>query len=308
MALVHERRSSLLVDRARREERSLDTQLLEWQKPQDTSVSDIIEAVQGGSMPPFYYAWMPNHPKAKLSTSAKAAFIHGLQATFKTSPPAGGGGGENPPQGSCCIGRTRRRTRREVPGARGRMRHGAALLPLAAQAVSGGSAVAIRFTPKTRNNTVITAALWATSQPLHRVEPGLRVVAAAAIEVAGSSPASSTPSWSRIRRLVVADRGGHAFDRAVAHVTRDEQAALAGLEEERGAGERPRRRSPSRSRSGPVTRNPCSSRRSHPSTPAVIGRPPIMTNSASAAAGRRRFRSAGFRFLSRARMVGSGLR
>ena len=65
----------------------------EWQKPQDTSISDIIEAVRGGSMPPFYYAWMPNNPKAKLSTSDKAAFIHGLQATFKTSPPAGGGGG-----------------------------------------------------------------------------------------------------------------------------------------------------------------------------------------------------------------------
>ena len=65
----------------------------EWQKHQDTGASDITEAVQGGSMPPFYYAWMPNHPKARLSTSDKAAFIHGLQATFKTSPPAGGGGG-----------------------------------------------------------------------------------------------------------------------------------------------------------------------------------------------------------------------
>src|SRR5205814_5133469 len=39
----------------------------------------------------------------------------------------------------------------------------------------------------------------------------------------------------------LADRGGHAFDGAVADVTRDEQAGLAGLEEERGAGERPRR-------------------------------------------------------------------
>ena len=65
----------------------------EWQKPQDTSISDIIEAVQSGSMPPFYYAWMPNHPKARLSKSEKAAFVRGLEATFKTTPPVGGGGG-----------------------------------------------------------------------------------------------------------------------------------------------------------------------------------------------------------------------
>jgi hypothetical protein len=65
----------------------------EWQRPQDTSASDIVEAVQGGSMPPFYYAWMPNHPKARLSKRDKAAFIRGLEATLKASPPAGGGGG-----------------------------------------------------------------------------------------------------------------------------------------------------------------------------------------------------------------------
>ena len=65
----------------------------EWNKPQDTSVSDIIDAVQGGSMPPFYYAWMPNHPHARLSTSDKAAFVRGLEATLTRSPPIGGGGG-----------------------------------------------------------------------------------------------------------------------------------------------------------------------------------------------------------------------
>jgi hypothetical protein len=64
----------------------------EWNRPQDTSVSDIVEAVQGGSMPPFYYAWMPNHPKARLSKSEKAALVRGLEATFKKSPPPGGGG------------------------------------------------------------------------------------------------------------------------------------------------------------------------------------------------------------------------
>ncbi len=65
----------------------------EWNRPQDTSIGDIVEAVQGGSMPPAYYAWMPNHPGAKLSKSEKAAFIRGLEATFKASPPIGGGGG-----------------------------------------------------------------------------------------------------------------------------------------------------------------------------------------------------------------------
>ena len=64
----------------------------EWDKAQDTGISDIVEAINGGSMPPLYYAWMPNHPGAKLSASEKAAFIRGLQATFQASPPIGGGG------------------------------------------------------------------------------------------------------------------------------------------------------------------------------------------------------------------------
>ena len=63
----------------------------EWNRPQDTGIGDIVEAVQGGSMPPTYYAWMPNHPGAKLSKSEKAAFIRGLEATFRASPPIGGG-------------------------------------------------------------------------------------------------------------------------------------------------------------------------------------------------------------------------
>ena len=64
----------------------------EWDKAQDTSLSDIVDVINGGSMPPFYYAWMPNHPDARLSDSEKAAFIRGLQATFQASPPIGGGG------------------------------------------------------------------------------------------------------------------------------------------------------------------------------------------------------------------------
>jgi hypothetical protein len=84
--------SSWLVERDVHEGRST-LNFSEWNKPQGTSLSDIVEAVQGGSMPPFYYAWMPNHPQANLSKSDKAAFVRGLEATLKTSPPLGGGGG-----------------------------------------------------------------------------------------------------------------------------------------------------------------------------------------------------------------------
>jgi Haem-binding domain len=65
----------------------------EWDKAQDADLPEIVEAVQEGSMPPFYYYWMPNHRSARLSSSEKAAFIRGLQATFQASPPVGGGGG-----------------------------------------------------------------------------------------------------------------------------------------------------------------------------------------------------------------------
>ena len=65
----------------------------EWNRPQDTGVSDIVDSIQGGSMPPSYYTLMPNHSAARLSKSEKAAFIRGIEATFKASPPIGGGGG-----------------------------------------------------------------------------------------------------------------------------------------------------------------------------------------------------------------------
>ena len=93
LALVHEHCAGFVADRERRQEWSPSLNFSEWNRPQDTSIGDIVEAVQGGSMPPAYYAWMPNHPGAKLSKSEKAAFIRGLEATFKASPPIGGGGG-----------------------------------------------------------------------------------------------------------------------------------------------------------------------------------------------------------------------
>jgi mono/diheme cytochrome c family protein len=62
----------------------------EWDKPQN--VGDIVEAVQGGGMPPWYYKLMPNHSKARLSGADKAALIAGLQKTIQASPPPAGGG------------------------------------------------------------------------------------------------------------------------------------------------------------------------------------------------------------------------
>ena len=62
-----------------------------WDKPQDTSASDIIEAIRGGSMPTWDYKLM--HSKANLSAAQQAALIKGLTATLAASPPIGGGGG-----------------------------------------------------------------------------------------------------------------------------------------------------------------------------------------------------------------------
>jgi len=43
-------------------------------------VGEIAEVIDGGEMPPWYYALM--HPKAKLSDSEKQALIDGLSATI----------------------------------------------------------------------------------------------------------------------------------------------------------------------------------------------------------------------------------
>jgi len=62
----------------------------EWNKPQDTSIGDIVEAIQGGSMPPWFYTIM--HGNASLTSEEKNSLIRGLQATFASSPPVPGGG------------------------------------------------------------------------------------------------------------------------------------------------------------------------------------------------------------------------
>jgi len=59
----------------------------EWNRPQD-GAGDAVEAIQGGSMPPWYYTIQ--HPSAKLSAAQKQQLIAGLAATLRSSPSAGG--------------------------------------------------------------------------------------------------------------------------------------------------------------------------------------------------------------------------
>jgi cytochrome c551/c552 len=49
----------------------------------EAEVDEIVEVIDEGEMPPWYYALM--HPKAKLSDSEKQALINGLSATFGQS-------------------------------------------------------------------------------------------------------------------------------------------------------------------------------------------------------------------------------
>ena len=60
-----------------------------WNQPQDVSAQDIAEAIQGGSMPPWFYT--PLHSGARLSAAQKRQLIAGITRTFAASPPIGGG-------------------------------------------------------------------------------------------------------------------------------------------------------------------------------------------------------------------------
>jgi cytochrome c551/c552 len=55
-------------------------------------VGEIQEAINGGSMPPWFYVIL--HPKARLSASDKQALIDGLNTTILQSPGAILGGRE----------------------------------------------------------------------------------------------------------------------------------------------------------------------------------------------------------------------
>ena len=52
----------------------------EWNRPQDAK-GDIVEAVRGGDMPPWYY--LPLHPHAKLSAAATDRLVAGLIRTLR---------------------------------------------------------------------------------------------------------------------------------------------------------------------------------------------------------------------------------
>ncbi len=61
----------------------------EWDKPQ-ADAGDIVEVVQGGSMPPVQYK--PLHAGARLSSSERDELVRGLRATLVQDPPIPGGG------------------------------------------------------------------------------------------------------------------------------------------------------------------------------------------------------------------------
>jgi hypothetical protein len=62
----------------------------EWDKPQ-ADAGDIVEAVQGGGMPPLQYK--PLHAGARLSSAERDELVRGLQKTLAKDPPIPGGGG-----------------------------------------------------------------------------------------------------------------------------------------------------------------------------------------------------------------------
>jgi hypothetical protein len=61
-----------------------------WDKPQEADVGEIVEAVNGGGMPPWYYRLL--HSKSRLSKAEKAELIAGLQRTLQANPSVAGGG------------------------------------------------------------------------------------------------------------------------------------------------------------------------------------------------------------------------
>jgi hypothetical protein len=52
----------------------------EWNRPQDGK-GDIVEAVRGGDMPPWYYK--PLHPRSKLSAADTDKLVAGLIRTLR---------------------------------------------------------------------------------------------------------------------------------------------------------------------------------------------------------------------------------
>jgi hypothetical protein len=63
-----------------------------WDRPQP-ELGDVVEAIQGGDMPPVQYWVSPYHWKAKLSDADKRQLIAGFRALYAKNPPRVGGGG-----------------------------------------------------------------------------------------------------------------------------------------------------------------------------------------------------------------------
>jgi hypothetical protein len=61
-----------------------------WDKPQEADIGEIVDAVNSGGMPPWYYRLL--HSKSRLSKAEKAELIAGLQRTLQANPPVAGGG------------------------------------------------------------------------------------------------------------------------------------------------------------------------------------------------------------------------
>lgn len=62
----------------------------EWKRPQE-GTGDVVEAVLGKSMPPWYFTLL--HSNAKLSKLEREQLARGLQSTIAKSPPPGRTGG-----------------------------------------------------------------------------------------------------------------------------------------------------------------------------------------------------------------------
>ena len=63
----------------------------EWDRPQESDPSDIVEVVRDGEMPPFQYK--PLHPAGRLTTTERDALARGLELTLAADSPVAGGGG-----------------------------------------------------------------------------------------------------------------------------------------------------------------------------------------------------------------------
>ena len=63
-----------------------------WDRPQ-AGLDDVVEAIQGGGMPPIQYKLSPYHLSAGLSAAEKRQLVAGFKVLYGADPPPPGGGG-----------------------------------------------------------------------------------------------------------------------------------------------------------------------------------------------------------------------